>query len=327
MPELLFNFTFRHESSADRKRWEEVLTDLHRAVSQEYYLSTTSLDLPTGALTIKLARASLGSIRILQYCAPGLTRTSRTARHIQQDSNQLYLIWFLTRGELQITQGGKTARAYPGQFIISESASPFNIVGNGDGDEPHESFQVLVPRHAMVGILPQISQCCNVPVDVRSGPSMIAYQIFSSLFDNAEGLPVLNAEELATQALKSIALSIGEANLRGRDQIISDEIQAYVQSHISDPHLNAAKVAQSCRISLRSLYRRFNAGETFHQFVLKTRLEKARELIESATTGELLISEIAHMTGFANAAHFSRAFRSRFDLSPRDLRRSAREAA
>lgn len=327
MPELLFNFSFRHDSGADHQRWQDVLNDLHRAVSQEYYLSSTSVELPAGTLSIKLARASLGAIRILQYCAPGITRTSRTARHIQQDGNQVYLIWFLTRGSIQITQGGKTAKAYPGQFIISESNTPFQIVGRDDGSDFHESYQVLVPRHAMVGILPQIGQYCNIPLDIKAGPSMVAYQIFSSLFDNAEGLPLTNAEELATQALKSIALSIGEANLRDRDQIVTDQIQAYVQTHIADLQLNAAKVAHACRISLRSLYRRFGEGETFHQFVLRTRLEKARELIESPSTGELLISEISHMTGFANAAHFSRAFRGEFGQTPRELRRKSRADA
>lgn len=58
-------------------------------------------------------------------------------------------------------------------------------------------------------------------------------------------------------------------------------------------------------------------GTTIFRFLTQERLRKSKTLIQHS---DLSLKEIAHMTGFKSAAHFSRAFRSKYGKTPTDFR-------
>jgi len=95
-----------------------------------------------------------------------------------------------------------------------------------------------------------------------------------------------------------------------------------MDGHIADP-LSAAQLASLSGLSARHLQRRFEAGVgvPLMRFYRDMRLDKARELLSQ--TG-LPVLEVALATGFANGAHFARAFRDRFGAPPRSLRAAGR---
>lgn len=64
-------------------------------------------------------------------------------------------------------------------------------------------------------------------------------------------------------------------------------------------------------------------GSTPHQFVMKTRLDRARHLLMQS---DLSLAQIAESLGFKNQSHFTRAFRQHFEETPSDFRRRGREA-
>jgi AraC family transcriptional regulator, positive regulator of tynA and feaB len=71
-------------------------------------------------------------------------------------------------------------------------------------------------------------------------------------------------------------------------------------------------------MSVRSVYRVFEeTGETVSVFVQARRLVRARR---DLATGRDPVSDIAARWGFADASHFSRAFRARYGRTPRDFR-------
>lgn len=59
-------------------------------------------------------------------------------------------------------------------------------------------------------------------------------------------------------------------------------------------------------------------GQPFHRYLVNLRLEKARALLQD---GDLPVSQVAALVGFAGLSHFSRAFSSRFRVSPTSARR------
>ncbi|MDX2064569.1 MAG: AraC family transcriptional regulator [Fimbriimonadaceae bacterium] len=75
---------------------------------------------------------------------------------------------------------------------------------------------------------------------------------------------------------------------------------------VSDEHL--ARV-------FRAVY-----GQSPSEFVLRRRLERAYGLLRSS---QLSVAEIAAIVGFRYEGHFFRAFRARFQMSPREARRAA----
>ena len=58
-------------------------------------------------------------------------------------------------------------------------------------------------------------------------------------------------------------------------------------------------------------------GVNFTEYVNDIRLEKAKELLCDVRVN---ISEVAYLTGFTNARHFSRTFRKNVGINPSDYR-------
>ena len=61
-------------------------------------------------------------------------------------------------------------------------------------------------------------------------------------------------------------------------------------------------------------------GTTIFRFLTQERLRKTKTLIQHST---LSFKEIAHMTGFKSPAHFSRAFKDKYGLTPSELREAS----
>lgn len=324
MAEVFFSYSPGVQEHASVAKWAAVLGDLHRAVAREYYTAHTELEITPGPHAIKLAKAALGEIRVVHFHAPGISRTRRSMEDVRFDGMSHYLIWFIVSGGLDVTQNGKRAAARDGQFIITRSDRPFHLTTIPDLTGLHESYQVIVPQHAMAHAVPEATRHCVKAFDLARGPSMLAFQIFSSLFENSEAVSPENAADLAQQALTSLA-SFLEGGALPRDDdaksLARNRVEKYLQSHLEEPKLTAAKVANACNLSVRHLHSIFAGGTSFHQYLTELRLTKARSLLEQRGKREMQVTEVAYLTGYVSAAHFSRSFRKKYGCSPRDWRK------
>src|SRR5262249_7681369 len=98
----------------------------------------------------------------------------------------------------------------------------------------------------------------------------------------------------------------------------------FIDRHLGDPALSPPKIALELGISVRYLARIFEvSGQTVGSWILERRLERAYRTLGSRAFSHRSISATAYAAGFNDAAHFSRAFRKRYGLSPRDHRAQA----
>ena len=95
-------------------------------------------------------------------------------------------------------------------------------------------------------------------------------------------------------------------------------------SHLADP-LSPAQLAALTGISVRQLHRLFAGqfGVAMMVFYRDLRLAKADELLQQSA---LSLLEIAMLTGFSSAAHFTRCFTEKYGLAPSRKRRAAHSA-
>ena len=99
----------------------------------------------------------------------------------------------------------------------------------------------------------------------------------------------------------------------------------YVDRQLADSELSARQVAAAIGISPRHLARAFaEAGLTVRDYIRERRLERAWELLTSPAADELVLGELAPQLGFSSHNYFSRAFRDRFDVTPRRARQQFR---
>lgn len=100
-----------------------------------------------------------------------------------------------------------------------------------------------------------------------------------------------------------------------------NQIRLTIEAMLSNPDLDTKLIAEHEGVSVRYLQKLFSAsGQTFAKYVHERRLERCREDLISPSSAALTITEICFRWGFNSSAHFSRAFRNHYGISPRDYR-------
>lgn len=96
------------------------------------------------------------------------------------------------------------------------------------------------------------------------------------------------------------------------------QVVKLMQEHIEDP-LSADDLAGMIGVTRRQLERLFAAHlhDTPSHFYIGVRLERARELLRQTA---MSVMSVGVACGFGSSSHFSRAYRARFGLSPKDDR-------
>lgn len=109
----------------------------------------------------------------------------------------------------------------------------------------------------------------------------------------------------------------------GFSPLVWRRINEYIQEHISTP-LTLEQLAAHADFSPGHFLRCFKktTGNTPHQYVVSTRLAKARELILGT---QVELSEIARLTGFSSHSHLSAMAKRVWGFSPSSLRRNTRD--
>ena len=82
-----------------------------------------------------------------------------------------------------------------------------------------------------------------------------------------------------------------------------------------DSRLTIDMLAREANLSVAHFSRAFREtmGRAPHQYLLSMRLEKARRLLEAPDAN---LSDVAHRTGFADQAHFTRLFKRSYGITP-----------
>lgn len=98
------------------------------------------------------------------------------------------------------------------------------------------------------------------------------------------------------------------------------------ERRLDDPDLTPAKIATAEGISERYLQKLFEGtGSSFTNYLRERRLQRAWVDLSNPAEAHHSISEIAFRVGFNDSAHFSRTFRQRFGVSPREFRQAESE--
>ncbi len=112
----------------------------------------------------------------------------------------------------------------------------------------------------------------------------------------------------------------------GAKAALLERIFQSIEIRLSDPDLNVYQIAKEQGVSTRYLQKLFETtGDSFSHFVKDRRLERCRLDLRSPLHAQRTISEILFQWGFNDSASFSRAFREKYGISPRDYRRAPPE--
>lgn len=96
-----------------------------------------------------------------------------------------------------------------------------------------------------------------------------------------------------------------------------------ITGHLLDPGLGVDWLAEKLNLSRTQLYRKIKAlsDQSVHEFITTVRLNHAAGLLQS---GELQISEVAFLVGYADATSFARNFQKQFGINPKKFSNQSR---
>ena len=118
--------------------------------------------------------------------------------------------------------------------------------------------------------------------------------------------------------VKSIAPEIKPGGNKYKDYYIREAI-AYIENHFQND-LTIEEIAESIGID-RSYFGKIfkqSMGQTPQHFLLNYRMTKAGELLRLT---DLSVADVGNAVGYPVYTHFSRAFKNRYGIAPREWRR------
>jgi AraC family transcriptional regulator len=137
-------------------------------------------------------------------------------------------------------------------------------------------------------------------------------RLFLDSVEQALAVALVTGYAVRRRTVRTYRGGLGTARLR--------RIKELVQARIED-EFSLVELAQSVELSTAHFARMFrkSTGETPHQFVLRQKVERAKELLRSA---DPRVVDVAVACGFKTQQHFAQVFRHVCGSSPTEYRRN-----
>tara|TARA_B100000795_G_scaffold204725_1_gene158307 strand:- start:1117 stop:1644 length:528 start_codon:yes stop_codon:yes gene_type:complete len=164
------------------------------------------------------------------------------------------------------------------------------------------------------------------------GLATIIHEMLKSLAFEADKLNATEQYTLAESLLELTSAILRsetdqEYELQHAEQsALFRRILEFMEANFMDCELTPKKIADANGISLRYLHSLFQqAGMSVSKSMWERRIKATREDLLDPNMNHMRVSGIAFRRGFNDPAHFSRAFKKRFDVSPSKLRKISLE--
>jgi len=232
----------------------------------------------------------------------------------------------VVRGTLRSQHYGHQATLAAGDFLLVDGREPSTL----ELDLGSEAMVLRVSARTLRIYLPSPEQLCGRPLRSGSGICDDVAQLLNGVllrFDDE--FPEAFRKRIGRNLLDTLAtafsLGLGGA-LHGSAVVCSRNarVRLYIERNLRDPDLRPTSIAAKMRLSSRYLRLIFAANEeTVSAYILRRRLEECARELASPDLAHQSITQIAFGWGFNSGPHFTRSFRNRFDMAPREYRRLA----
>ena len=222
-------------------------------------------------------------------------------------------------GTMEVSQAHRACVMGPGYLCLVDERFPFHL----HGQVSNEIVFLRMPRRTVLGRHPYLENGTAHLFDCEDLGAML---LRDTLVRTLQAAPDLREEQRAA-VLAAMVQLLGAAT-PSRSPRLDDvswrvrAAQAFIETNLGDCDLTAEQVAHAQGISRRRLDQimRGEIGVSVTAQIWNRRLEQAAADLVDAQRRSLTVFQIAFGVGFEDAAHFSRAFKTRFGSSPRDWR-------
>ena len=252
----------------------------------------------------------------------------RRTEDIAKDSNDDFLLATQLEGTVVVKEGDVEFTQHPGSLALMSAGEPYTVVHTQKSHRlilhiPNAMYKERILAH-------QEQRDFRPRLMPAGGLATIVHVMLKALAFEADNLSLTEQYTLAESLLELTAAMLrSEVDQdyelqHAKQSALFRRILEFMEANYMDCELTPEKIAVANGISIRYLHSLFQqAGMTVSKWIWERRLKATRADLLDPNMSHMRVSEIAYRRGFNDPAHFSRAFKTRFEISPSKLRQVA----
>ncbi|WP_344902763.1 hypothetical protein [Actinomadura meridiana] len=252
---------------------------------------------------------NFGTLQVSRLTLP-LSHVYRSRKLIAQCDPEMLSLVFSLNGAQTFSQADGQAVFGPRELILFDSSRPFHgIMHTGDDRRP-DSRSTIVMAQIDPSLLPFTREALNPLLGTHLHGAETVIRLLTQCFtdlSSGHGHTRADAARLAgigTDLITALCAHHLEAQravpTEAGNRIMIAQIQAFIEAHLSDPHLTPTTIAAAHHLSLSRLHRLFSCQDvTVAAWIRERRLTRCRR--------DLIDPALRHVTVHAIAARWGSA--------------------
>ncbi|MET3415175.1 helix-turn-helix domain-containing protein [Methylobacterium sp. 1030] len=299
------------------KRWQAMLSERSLPFEQQR--------LDDGLFSGKLEIASLDGL-VMSRVSQDATRGEATPSLLRRSGDQhgRISVTFQLAGEATTQQLDRASIQRAGDFTVHDH-KPI-VFSSSMGSQ---AIRLELPRVRLENVLGSARHYAALTVGAELASAQLTTRFIQELIRVGNQLSPDATTRMAVVAVDLIVASIAERMAKELPRplhgtVVVQRAKAFVEANFGDPTLDPPQLAAAVGVSLRRLQELFHErGQHISDWIWQRRLEAAAKRLADPGCVHLPIGTLAYGCGFASQSHFSRRFKDRFGMSPRECRHAA----
>lgn len=249
----------------------------------------------------------------------------RTPELVARSSHRCFKVGLQLAGTGLLIQDNREAVLRPGDLTVYDTDSPYTLVF----EEGFSTLVLMVPHRVLELPTDAVRGMTAATIDGGDGLARVVTRFLGELAGDLGQLDGPIGGRLARNAVDLVTTLYARELDVARDadrphRAMLRRVQAHIDDHLGDPDLTPGSIAAAAYISTRHLHALFHEeGLTVSTYIRSRRLDRCRRELADPLAAHRPVGQVATRWGFADAAHFSRAFRAEFGEPPSAFRARA----
>lgn len=303
------------DTSRQLRAWREIMSDVYYSVD---------IARPETHLRGRLREVGIGNVSVTRFDSDH-QRVFRTREKISEGPDDSYVFIMPQREKMYYSQLGRSGFVAEGDYILVSTSEFYEL----SCPDSFVNYTVKLPGASLRQRIPDVDDhlCCRFPMN-REMAQIALTLATKAAATLSKSQATSHAEAIGKRIEDMIAMVIEceDTTAVGQEKrarfLLRQRISQDIRDRVTEPDLTPRSIAERNGISLSYLHRIFNEhGTTVSGFVLDQRLNMAYEKLASPGGPMMTVAEVAYSVGFKSASHFCKAFASRYNLTPSDVRK------
>ena len=296
--------------------WREIVRDT---------LNDIDFQVPDGAgFTASMSCKDLLGTRFVRIAAARHCAANHN-RRVRRSGGDHILLSLIEEGEAKIRQGEREVALQAGDMAIYDTGGPYRFIA----DRPFVQTVLRIERDDLARRVSGLRDFTARRISGSSSLGRIAAAHMCEVHRQLDHIAVGSERLVQKTMLDIIACALFDVDpdqdrwTHEHQHLLLQRVAIFVEDNLFDSALTCEVVASAIGISQRYLRKLCSSGGySLSERILERRLEEASQRLSQSGPFKASITCIAYDCGFKDPAHFSRAFKMKFGMTPREYRHS-----